>query len=191
MEKSKKNLERASILLILISLTSLVIAAGVSTPYWDGYPLKLASGESQTIDLVLQNRAGNPEDITFRAELTSDGEGIATLVNGEEYLVPFGTNMKVPIKISIPEDIAIGGTREIDVSFKQISPGDSGMVTLVGGFNTKFPVEIVSVEESTYFEPEPESPTKTKADNYIFKILAAIVLLIIVIWQIVRRKRKK
>ena len=85
-------------------------AFGASTPYWDENPLRLAPGESTIIELTLQNMMGT-EDISLSAEITSDGEGIATLVNPDMiYSVPLGTeNIKVPIEVTVPTDVNQGG----------------------------------------------------------------------------------
>jgi len=141
----------AGLLIMLISFSS---AFGVSTSYWDENPLKIAPGESKIVKLGLQNKVGD-EDITFKAKLTNDGEGIATIVDENlDYFVPLGESNEVTIQIEVPEDANKGITHTITISFTQVSSGEGGMVRLAGGVVSKFPVEIVGEEESELYDPE-------------------------------------
>ena len=173
---------------IFLFLIAIVNAAGVSTPYWDENPLKMYPGESATIELVLQNMAGGPDDIILKAEISSDRD-IASLVEEDrEYLVPFGrADIKVPIEITIPEDIGDGGVREISVSFTQVADPTGGMVNVVSSTTSKIVVEIVGVEESTFFQ----QPVPEEEGNYLSWIISAIILGLIITWIIMKRKGKK
>lgn len=106
----KKEMMIMSLVLVLTMAISLVSAFGASTPYWDENPLKLAPGESTVMELTLQNMMGDGSDMVFKAEITDDGDGIATLVNLDTlYSVPFGTeDVKVPIRVTVPEEITQG-----------------------------------------------------------------------------------
>lgn len=141
---------------LLIMMISLVNAFGVSTSYWSDNPLKIAPGESKIVVLGLQNKVGN-EDMTLKATLTNDGEGIATLVDENlEYFVPLGGGNSVTILIEVPEDADKGITHKITVSFTQVASGEGGMVRLAGGIVSKFPVEVVGEKESELYEPGEE-----------------------------------
>ena len=176
-----------TVISLLIIIISLINAFGVSTSYWDDNPLKLAPGESKTVLLGLQNKVGN-EDVTLRAELTSDGDGIAILIDENlDYFVPLGSGADVPIKVEIPEDIKIGGIRKIAISFIQISSKEGGMVRLTGGFTSKFPVEVVGVEDSELYSP-PELK-KTTSNLWILIIMVIIIASIVIF--IARKKKLK
>ncbi len=170
---------------LLIMMVSLVNAFGVSTAYWDDNPLKIAPGESKIVVLGLQNKVGT-EDVTLKAKLTSDGEGIATLTDANlEYFVPLGGGNSVTIQIEVPEDADKGITHTITVSFTQVASGEGGMVRLTGGIVSKFPVEIVGEEESELYDPEAK-----KGLSGFWMIVIALVA-VLIIFSIAKRRKIK
>ncbi len=189
----KKEMMMVSLVLILTMAISLVSAFGASTPYWDEHPLKLAPGESTLMELTLQNMVGDGSDMVFKAEITNDGDGVAALVSSDTlYSVPFGTeDVKVPIRVVVPEDIAQGGKREVVVSFMQISSEEEGMVGVSGGFTTKFVVEVVGVEDSVLFVPPVVEPKAEEGMPMWGLILAIVIVLTIIIFWILKKKSKK
>ena len=176
------------IMIILISFSS---AFGVSTAYWDDNPLKLAPGESKIVSLGLQNKVGN-EDVTLRAELTNDGDGIATLIDENlDYFVPLGGGAEVLVKIEIPEDSVISGVHQVTISFVQITSGEGGMVRVAGGFTSKLPVEIVSPEGSElYVAPTPTLPEEKVFTTNFLIILIILVATAIIVFMIIRKNKK-
>jgi len=171
---------------LLIIMISLINAFGVSTAYWDENPLKIAPGESKIVVLGLQNKVGN-EDVILKAELTNDGEGIATLVDENlDYFVPLGGSNSVTIQIEVPEDADRGITHEITVSFTQVASGEGGMVRLAGGIVSNFPVEIVGEEESELYNPEVK-----KGLSGFWMIVIALVAAALIIFAIAKRKKIK
>ena len=180
---------------LLVMMSLFVSAFGASTAYWDERPLKLATGESKTVSLGLQNAGGATENITLRAELTNDGGGIATMVDENlDYFVPVGGGAGVPIRIEVPQDAEIGITYQITVSFTQISAGQGGeMVTLAGGIVSKFPVEIVSYEESvkrTETLPAQIAPS-TPILTWVIIVLGIVILVIVyLIFKNMKKGRK-
>jgi len=190
--KIKKEISLASIFLAFMLSVGMASAFGVATPYWDDNPLRMYPGESAEVTLNLQNMVGS-EDVTLSAEFTKDGNGIATFVGGLEYLVPFGRDdVPVLISIDVPETDTVGGTRYIELAFSQVSTDNGGMVSVVGGFNTKFPVYVVAEEESTfYLAPPVEEESGEEKDRGVWYLVGAIVIIIIVIlWILLRRRRK-
>jgi len=195
MEKMKYKLATTFTLmgLFLFSI-SIVSAFGASTPYWDENPLRLALGESTIVNLALQNMVGSGEDITLRAILTNDGGGIASLVDVDlDYFVAFGRDdVSLPISVTIPEDSAMGGARNIELSFMQVASDEGGMLTVSGGFTTRIPVYVVVPQESVLFEEEEiitETPSKG-ADVWKWALLAIVILALIILWIIKKRYKK-
>ncbi len=188
MEKIINLNKKIGVLGSLLFLIAIVNAAGVATPYWDENPLRMYPGESATIELVLQNMAGGLEDIILKAEISSDRD-IASLVEEDrEYLVPFGRDdIKVPIRIEVPEDIEEGGLREILISFNQVADPTEGMVDVVSSVTSKVVVEIVGAEESTFFQ----LPKQSEKGNYLSLIIGLIILGIIISWVISKGKKRK
>lgn len=176
-------------IIILISFSS---AFGVSTAYWDDNPLKLAPGESKVVTLILQNKVGS-ENVTLRAELTNDGDGIATLTDENlDYFVLLGTSAEVHVKIEIPEDSVIRGVHQVTISFIQVASGEGGMVRVAGGFISKLPVEIVGSEESDiYVKPVPETEKELFSANFLIILIVLIAAVIAIIVFLTIRKNKK
>jgi len=167
--------------MVLVSL-SVVSAFGVSTPYWDENPLRLAPGESMDVELVLQNMAGSAGDTTLRAEMADDAGGIASLVDSDlDYFVPFGSDdVKVRARVAVPMNVVDGGTREVVLSFTQVGQEGAGMVSVSGGFTTKFPVFVVATKESVLFQPKPEVEVPQK--SYFWVWVLVVVLVLVLVW---------
>lgn len=190
-ENGKVIFSVLTLLFTLILLISFVNASGVSRPYWNENPLRLASGESKIVTLSLQNMVGGG-DITFSASLTSGSE-IATLIDDNtDYLVPFGSNnVPVNIRVEIPEDAELQSSYNVGVSLREVSSGEGGMVRLASGISTSFPVQIVGFEESAKREgeaavsPQPTKPISTLA---IWIIIGIVLISALVLISTRRRK---
>ena len=181
---------------LFIMMAFLVSAFGISTPYWDDNPLKLAPGESKIVALTLQNKVGS-EDVTLRATLTNDAGGIATIIDENlDYFVPLGGSVAVSVKVEVPEDAEnTDPLREVRISFTQIGvEGSGGPITLAGGFTTKFPIKIVGFTESElYVAPTPTPPEEEKIFtlNFLIILITLIVTVIAIIVFLNVRKNKK
>ena len=175
-EQINKKICMTTIILIILSI-SFISAFGVSTSYWKGNPLSIAPGDTKTISLRLQN-IGNDDDITVRAILT-DGFEIAS-TEEKDYLVKNGTkDTAVPVKISIPSDIAIGTEYRVTVSFKTVTPGGTGGVVLGTAIDTSFDVLVAEVEVG-----------KAEKGNLNF-IIGMVILLAIIIFILISAFKKK
>lgn len=188
MNKNKKEGILIVTVLLVVFLSSSIIALGVAIPYWDSpewFPLKLAPGESDTVILTLQNTENI--DLTLEAKVTSE---IAILEDvNNVYSVPSGEiNKPVRIRVSIPADAVIGTKYDVMVSFDQISSGEGGMLRVAGALAAKFPVEVVGTEDSILKEErsvvEPEETTKKLWMPVI------LILIIIVLVALIRRNKK-
>ena len=124
----------------------LVASFGVTTPYWDTKPLSLHPGESQEVQLLLQNMVGEG-DITLLASITEGGNIAQLLDQNLNYLIPFGTkDVPVSLRITIPEDASTDGDVKVIVSFKQLvsSNAEGEMLQMAGGVGAIIPVTITS-----------------------------------------------
>ena len=164
---------------MVLALSMMVNAFGVGSPYWEGFPLTMYPGETQIIDLNLQNKAGATEDVTASVEII-EGTEIATL-DENEYLVEAGGATNVPLKIKIPSDAELGAVYKIKVSTKTITPGTTGGVSMGVGMTTNFEVII------------GEKPEGETTNAWTWYLIAGIVLLAIVIifFLVKKAKRKK
>ena len=183
--KNKINLKIMTIFLVLtIYLTAMAAAFGVSSPVWEGNPLPVAPGESNTAVLTLQNTASDT-DVTVRAVL-SRGNEIASLEE-KDYLVKAGTkNTKIPVTVSIPQNTPIGTTYKVTVSFATVTSGESGGVALGTAIDTTFDV-LVSEPTPIQLAPEQE---KSNLMYYIIGIILILIIIIAIIITIKKRKKK-
>jgi hypothetical protein len=133
------------------------------------------------------------EDYTFSVVIREDGNGIASLVDeNATYFVPANTQrLDVPIRISIPKDTAYGETRQVHVSFIPVTPAGDGMISITSAVGSRFPVQIVTAEESTFYKPKvvEETPTvQEKSSNFVLYLVLAIVIVVILIIAIKKKK---
>lgn len=177
--------------LILLSL-SFVSAYGVSRPYWDKNPLNLAPGESMTVRLDLQNMAGEKVDRRFKVKITDDGGGIAKIIGGDEFLVPFGReDIPVSIQVSVPKTDQRGGIRNIALLFSEIGSGKGGMMKVSGAFTATFPVNVVAPEKSVLYKPAtPVKETKISLQWILLIALILVVIISIIVVLIIKKKRR-
>lgn len=173
-------------LIILLLLSPIAVAFGVTAMYWDTKPLRMYPGQSTDTALILQNMEGDEEAITLKAELVQGAE-IATLTDTNlEYIVPFGRkDIYVPIEVKIPEDAPIGTTYTIEVSFVEIASQEGRMMQMTKGIGKRIPV---IVESRT---PVAEEPEVVKARIPSSIIVLAVIAVIIIAYLILKRKKKK
>ncbi len=161
----------AFLVLVILILVSLVTAFGISSPYKQDRPLEMMKGQTETVNINLQNMVGN-EDITVRAEVV-EGTGIASLTR-TTYTVKAKTHDTfVPLKITVPKDAS--GTKTVKAEFKTVEEGEEGMVTLGTGYAVTFDV-IIS---------EKEIPTTSTG-----LIVLIIIIVLIILAYLVLKKRK-
>lgn len=168
---------------------SLVIAAGVTSPYWDQRPLTMYPGEIKEIEYGLQNMVGD-EDLTFKAEIIS-GKEFANIIDEKNiYIVPAGTkDIKVKVRIIVPQSKLIGEKYDIGLGVTQVqSEQEAGQFRLGSAFETHFDLMITEKPKPAPSQPVTEKETKTTDITWIF--IGAIILIIIVIIIIIKRKRK-
>ncbi len=170
---------------ILVATIPLASAFGVTTHYWNDKPLIMHPGQTMDIDVELQNMVGD-EDIRLQAEIT-EGSEIATLIDPDSvYAVPLGRkDIKVNIRVAVPENVALEDSYTIQVSFKQVAEEEGKMVQMTASVGATIPVVIKSIEEvppvvSTPTEEVPvEQGEASTAEEKTSPALAMILLLAI------------
>jgi len=185
-----KELKLSFGFLIFLLLIPLVNAWGVTTYYEDKSPLVMAPGETKDVYLELQNMDGN-KDVTLKAEM-AQGSEIATFIDpSREYLVPVGRkDIKVNIRVKIPENAPLDNKYNIVVLFKESPKIEEGkMLQIAGAVGTSIPIVIKSATEN----PAPAVVNVKENKIPINSLLLAVVIIIIVIigFIIIFRKKNK
>lgn len=183
MPRKLNLIKKCSIFLVLaVFLSNFVFAFGVTSSYWQGNPLTLYPGATETISIGLQNMAEGAQDETVRVSITKGSE-IAT-TEEKDYLVKAGTkDTSIPITIQIPSDAAVDTTYQVTLSSKSVNLQQGGGVALGTGFDTTFDVLVLA---------KPIAPTtKTEKQTYILiGVIIAIIILVIIILLVLKRKKK-
>ena len=178
--------------IILLLIIPLINAFGVTTHYWlEDNPLIINPGETIETDVVLQNMVGD-EDIILLGEIIGGSE-IATIIDqNTEYLVPIGSkNIKVNIKITIPENTPLRSKYDVTIQFKQIQEKEGQMVQMAGAVTTSIPVLVGVHEEEEIIETVSKSPILTTANLIISAIIIVILIIIYVVFKRNKGKQKK
>ena len=184
----KKRILSLKLLIAILILTPLVNAFGVSTPFWGEHQLILSPGESKDVYVELQNMVGD-EDMTLKAEITKGSE-IAKLIDpSTEYFIPFGQrDRKVNIRVTIPEGIPLETNYNIEVSFKQITTAQGGMMQMAGGVGTTIPVvvKVPPIEGALTGET-----TREVNGSYSLSMLIGLLLFVLLILGYALWRRRK
>jgi hypothetical protein len=171
----------------VVFLMTLVSSFGIVAPYWKEYPLEMMPGQTVVINLTLQNMVGE-QDMSFRAAITDDKYGIASLVDENPvYLVPLGrADIIVPIEIRVPSDTAVGEVLEdVTVRFSQVSSSsEGGTVEVASAFNVAFPVKIISPAGETIREDQTSGVNMV----VLITIILGILILGIVLYLILSKR---
>ena len=169
----------------LILSINFVSAFAISTPNWDTSPLNLYPGEKRIVPISLQNMApADKDDLVVEIQISSE---IANIVTGQTvYDLPYGSEIKVPIEVTMPKDANLGDTYDVMVNAKsstkaEISRGVGMNVALV----VKFPV--IAVEK----KPETAGAVKESPNLNLASALMLLILIIIIVAVIHRRYSKK
>ncbi|MBI4158998.1 hypothetical protein HY500_01935 [Candidatus Woesearchaeota archaeon] len=186
-----KNMKRVFVFAItLLFIAPFANAFGVSSPYWDEKPLVMYPGQSNDLQLQLQNMVGD-ENMKLTASVVEGGD-IARLTDEDiVYDVPLGRkDVKVGVRVDIPGNAQLYGNYKIKVQFKQVAKESSGTVGLSGSVVQTIPVFIKSKEElgpQSAIAPQEEKPRP------LFPIFALtlIVIALIALLSIPLLRKKK
>ncbi|MBI2045531.1 hypothetical protein HYT23_05735 [Candidatus Pacearchaeota archaeon] len=175
-----------NIAIALVILLSSISAFGVGSQYWEQNPLTMYPGEEKEVLIVLQNMAGT-ESITVNGELL-EGSNIAEIIGNKETLIPVGQKVDVVIKVKIPEDVAIGGTYNLKISFNTIAGPQEGDVGLASSIEKNIPVKVVEKVEASQ-EPGITGKSILGMSSYTAYLMLGIIILILVIWLVIKKKK--
>lgn len=187
----------ATISVLLILTLGIITALGVSSPYWQGNPLKMRPGEIKDVSFNLVNSVS--ENTTKATVSLVEGGEIAQIISGENYtLAPGSTDKNVVLRISIPQNAIINSTYKIKFYVQYSPAGESGNVQLDVKYNIEFPIEVSTEVQNQSFQTQPgttptttEPPKKSKWVLIALSILAIIILIIIiVIIKLVRERNQ-
>lgn len=198
------NLRISLLVLAVLIVSASGVFAGISSPYWGGSnpnPLKMYPGETKDVYFNLQNCPSladscSKTDDNLVVSLL-EGSEIAQITSGDKYTVPYGTaDSNVVLKVTIPENAAIGTAYNVKFSVSTVSAG-TGTVQLGVGYNVDFPVEVVSkvvapapVPSETPLIEQPAA-VGLSSEAIAVIIIAIIAVIVIVIWLIYWLSKKK
>ena len=175
MKINKRYLEIGILVGILFFISGSVSAFAVSSAYWKGNPITIYPGETQNIQIILQNMAGT-EDISAKGVIL-EGFEIAEITDAEDvYLVPLGGKTTVNIRVSIPEDAEVEDEYSLRVSFTTMATESAGPIGFSSGVERTFPVIVVQ-------EPRPETPL------WIIYLAVGILVALMIVVFVSRKKR--
>ena len=161
------------VILLAVLLSSSVFAFGVSSPYWEGNPLIIEKGETKIINLNIQNMENR--DIFVSATLT-EGSDIASISNEVIEVKANTSDTILPLEITLPLETSPGESKKITVEFKTLD--SKGGIAMSSGVSTSFNVF------------SEESVLERANTNIIIGIIIGIFLLSLILWLIIRRRRK-
>ncbi len=176
----KKTMKKAFLFIILLTLLNSVYAFGATTFYGDVGnrdpldPLKAFPGDSKEIYLELQNMVGD-NNITLKAVLVN-GSGIASLTDESElYEVPLGRkDIKVNIKVKIPENAKPGDIYDIGIAFTTVKTEGPGQLRFGQSVERHFNVLVI--------EKTPAKKEEGKINNWIAYLIIGIIAIAIIIF---------
>lgn len=166
-------MKKAILFSMIILLISSVSSFGVSSPYWEGHPLVIEKGQTEIVELNLQNMF--EEDITVKVKVIQGTELIE--LKQDTFLIKSGTSDTViPLEISIPKN-APDTNKTLEIEFKKIVDQGQG-IPLGTGMSVSF--DIVTVEAESDI-----------SSNKAWIILFSFLVCILIIWLIIKRNKNK
>ncbi len=186
-----KNMKKIFVFaIVLLVIAPFVNAFGVSSPYWEEKPLAMYPGQTNDLQLQLQNMVGS-EEMRFTASVV-EGADIAKLTDKETvYSVPLGRkDVKVNLKVEVPETAQLYGNYNIKVQFKQIAEEQGGAVGLSGSVIQTIPVVIKSEEE---LGPQPivAPQEEDKSRSFLPLVILALIVIALIALLSIPLLRKK
>ncbi len=202
MRKVRGNFVLQSICLIVL-FASFVSAYAISTPYFEGHPLKMKSGASANVTLHLQNVIGD-DDEKVRIEVIDGYDKIAKIVDdsNEYYLPAHKEGIPVNVEVSLPENYTKGMKFEIPLKISPVPIKGAEEITGIGiaiSMRSRIVVEVIGEEEKPTeikpieeIKPEEVPEREFKPYNYYYVIGAFVILAaLIVLWLTLKKRGKR
>jgi hypothetical protein len=173
------------IVLATIFLIGFINAAGIASLYHETNPLSMNYGETKIVDLNLQNMVGE-EDITVKVIIKQGGD-IVTLEK-DAYTAAAGTSDTIiPLTIKIPSNYG-KQSQTIEIETKTVTSGQGGMVNLGTGWTTTF--NVLLSEKQTDNTNSGGTSDSGSSTGKMIALTIAIIALILIIFFVMKRKRK-
>ena len=170
--------------LLAVAMMASVSAAGVGWPYMEGNTLRLQPGEISSVKFTFQN-LGTTDDMTFKASI-SQGSEVASFIGGNNYVVPANTaDRSAFLKISIPENAVVGTKYQVTVMFAQAASGAGIGINVGTGMEISFNVMVEAPQPAAAEQPAI-APISTTA-----WVVGAVIVVAIILWLALRKKKKK
>lgn len=185
--KNSEEFSNKKILTFLVSFSLLgilvlssVSAFAVSSKYWEEKSLELYPGQSEIVQIFLQNMAGD-KDITVKASMLQPA-GIAEFSGDTDtYSVPLGQKVQINISFTAPENAVVGTTKSVILSFKIADTSQDKNLGIGSSIEKIIPVVIV---------PKPVEEKETPAWIYLIVILLLLII-IFILWKVFSKNSKK
>lgn len=175
--------------ILILLLSSSVIAFSVSAPYLENKQLKLYPGAEANLKFDLQNSGATANTIT-KVEIV-EGAEITELADGKDtYTISPGGLTTVNIKITIPNDTELGQIKHIKLSFTA-KEEEAGGFSIGSSIGQEFDVVIGEIPPVTPEEVEAETSKKEITNTKIITyLITGLIILIIIYYAIKKTKRK-
>lgn len=179
MRKNKIILSAFLSLVIMIILMGNILAGfGVSSRYYNGYPMYLPAGQTQTIQLILQN--SGPNNVSVIANIKDGADIISLLDSSSKYFIPIGERTLVNLKVTVPSNAKPYQDFPINIGFTEIADKTSGF-GILGSIDQSF--DVVASRGPV--------PVQTTNQTLIFGLIIAIVLtLTAIVFFVVKKNRR-
>lgn len=191
------------IILFLLNI-NFVSAFSIATLYGDTYPLRMRAGETKETFFLLRNVAEGDSDVVVKVELSKSSE-VASLIEGSKiYDLPFGAEIEVPVKITIPEEAEPGKEYSVSAMFRP-APGNAreGNIQFLVNIGKSFPVIIEGKsggEVSSLTLEEDKDVTESFAPSFkngwsiwniliIFLLVGMVAIIILLIYLVIKTSR--
>ena len=173
-----------------ILLLESISAFAVSSEFWEQNPLNMYPGETKEVPVILQNLAGT-EDASAKG-LILEGSEIAEFLDDSDLMIPLGQKKTVIVKITIPEEVAIGTNYNLKLSFSTTAGGQEGSVGFANNIERNIPI-IVIEKTAEQIQQEEGITGKTIFETgpvpYVILILVVVLIAVIVIF--IKKKKQK
>ena len=164
-------------------LINFISAFAVSSPYMgEEKQLNMYPGQEKDLEFSLQNEAGDP--IQIGASI-SEGNEIAKISDDKTiYTIPAGIQVKVNVKLSIPDNAPLGSKYPVKLSFSTATSGETGEFAFGSSIEQDFNVVIGKEEVKT-----PGTANQTSKIIYMVIGVLVIAAILITIFLVRRYKR--